>query len=52
MPLYHDVFYVYKLTVFCLMTLAIACIIFVKHQVMECRVNYEFENIFKEMITD
>jgi len=45
-------FHMNKLTVLRLMTLALACIIFVKHQTMGCRVNYEFENILKEAITD
>jgi len=43
---------VHKVTVLCLMTLAIACIIFVQHQMMGCRVKFEFEIILKEAITD
>jgi len=34
------------------MTLAIVCFIFIKHQMMGCRVNYESENVLKKAITN
>jgi hypothetical protein len=34
------------------MTLAIVFIIFIKHEIMVCRVNYESENVLKEAINN